>query len=210
MVRSTLTRLASAGTYTGAAKVSLPRRPARKIRLGSARPAIYHEFDVLVELSDGSVIKRRSQYPRNEIRLIQDQRNTPLWNPSRTDLVVVDADAGGTIDRFKQKYKAMQVLDEVAESPITSKQQTTDKPVDSTQGVNVKGTDKSPDAEILAAKSSSDILTQSAAQSDGKVVSDQSELEDDPFGMNDYLSLLDDSSAQVVTGKLATKKRNKK
>jgi len=52
------------------------RRVMRKIKLGKARPAIFHQFETLVELSDGSVIKRRSQAPKDDIRIINDKRNS--------------------------------------------------------------------------------------------------------------------------------------
>lgn len=76
----------------------------RKIKLGKARPAIFHQFDTLVELSDGSVIKRRSQAPKDEIRMISDQRNHPLWNPNRSDLSVSDPNATGKISKFNQRF----------------------------------------------------------------------------------------------------------
>ena len=48
----------------------------KRIVQGKARPAIfYHQFETLVEMSDGSVIKRYSQAPKDEIRMINDQRN---------------------------------------------------------------------------------------------------------------------------------------
>lgn len=80
------------------------RRVMRKIKLGKARPAIFHQFETLVELSDGSVIKRRSQAPKDEIRMINDQRNSTLWNPNRSDLVTVDPNATGKINKFKQRF----------------------------------------------------------------------------------------------------------
>ncbi|CDO92445.1 unnamed protein product [Kluyveromyces dobzhanskii CBS 2104] len=108
-------RFASGGTaYHGVNQVSLPKRPLRKIRLGKARPAIYHQFEVQVELSDGSVITRRSQFPKNEIRLIQDQRNCPLWNQSRDGMVMTDANSSGRVDKFKQKYGSVYSLQEQA------------------------------------------------------------------------------------------------
>ena len=76
----------------------------RKIKLGKARPTIFHQFETLVELSDGSVIKRRSQAPKDEIRMINDQRNSLLWNPHRSDLVTVDPNATGKINKFKQRF----------------------------------------------------------------------------------------------------------
>lgn len=164
-------RFASAGPPQGSSQLSIPRRPAKKIRLGKARPAIYHQFDVLVELSDGSVVRRRSQFPKNEIRLIQDQRNNPLWNPTRTDLVVVDANASGKVDRFKQKYGS-----------IFSNE-------DTSKSVQQEGQSSAKKTESEAESAAGD---------------------EDEFGMDDYLSMLNDSSKQIKTGKLATKKRDKK
>lgn len=80
------------------------RRVMRKIKMGKARPAIFHQFDTLVELLDGSVITRRSQAPKDEIRMISDQRNSTLWNPNRSDLVTVDPNATGKVNRFKKKF----------------------------------------------------------------------------------------------------------
>lgn len=80
------------------------RRVMRKIKLGKARPAIMYQFDTLVELSDGSVIKRRSQAPKDEIRMINDQRNSLKWNPHRADLDTSDLTATGKIGKFRSKY----------------------------------------------------------------------------------------------------------
>lgn len=80
------------------------RRVMRKIKLGKARPAIMYQFDTLVELSDGSVIKRRSQAPKDEIRMINDQRNSLRWNPHRADLDTSDLTATGKIGKFRSKY----------------------------------------------------------------------------------------------------------
>lgn len=94
------------------------RRVMRKIKLGKARPAIFHQFDTLVELSDGSVIKRRSQAPKDEIRMISDQRNHPLWNPNRSDLSVADPNATGKISKFNQRFAsfAAEVEEEVQDA----------------------------------------------------------------------------------------------
>ncbi|CAH02317.1 mitochondrial 54S ribosomal protein bL31m [Kluyveromyces lactis] len=120
-------RFASGGTaYHGVNQVSLPKRPLRKIRLGKARPAIYHQFDVQVELSDGSVITRCSQFPKNEIRLIQDQRNCPLWNQSRDGMVMMDANSSGRVDKFKQKYGSVYSMEEQA-AESTGKKETAKK-----------------------------------------------------------------------------------
>ncbi|ANZ76884.1 BA75_03343T0 [Komagataella pastoris] len=84
--------------------VSIPNRPLKKIQIGKARPAIYYKFDCQVELSDGSVITRKSQYPKVEMRMITDQRNSPFWNCSRKDLVSGDTGARGRLNKFKQRY----------------------------------------------------------------------------------------------------------
>ncbi|QOU20624.1 hypothetical protein BRETT_000334 [Brettanomyces bruxellensis] len=87
---------------------ALPQRPLKKIRIGKARPAIYYKFNTFIELSDGSVIRRRSQYPREELRMITDQRNNPLWNPSKPDVSLLDAEAKGKLSKFKAKFAAFE------------------------------------------------------------------------------------------------------
>lgn len=82
------------------------RRVMKKIKMGRARPTIFHQFETLVELSDGSVVRRRSQAPKDEIRMISDQRNSTLWNPHRSDLVTVDPNATGKVNKFRQRYAA--------------------------------------------------------------------------------------------------------
>lgn len=79
------------------------KRIRTKIKMGKARPAIFHQFDTLVELSDGSVIRRRSQAPRDEMRMMMDQRNNPLWNP-HSDVEAADVDATGKVSKFKEKF----------------------------------------------------------------------------------------------------------
>ncbi|CAN3475618.1 large ribosomal subunit protein bL31m [Diutina catenulata] len=96
-------RLARGIAMKGEIKLS-NRRVMRKIEMGRARPTTYYQFDTLVELSDGSVIKRRSQAPKDEIRMISDQRNSNLWNPNRSDLVTSDPNATGKVSKFQQKY----------------------------------------------------------------------------------------------------------
>lgn len=167
MLRSLIIkRLASTGAHQSSGQVTIPRRPLKKIRLGKARPAIYHEFNVQVELSDGSVITRRSQFPKAQLRLIQDQRNNPLWNPSRDDLVVVDANASGRLDKFEQRYGSMFSMK-------------SEKP-------NAEAKEQAGDAE------KADLGSETA------------------FEIDDYLSLLNEDSSQIKTGKLATKKKSKK
>ncbi|AMD18786.1 HBL116Cp [Eremothecium sinecaudum] len=116
--------------HHGSVKVSLPSKPLRKIKLGKARPPIYHQFDMQVELSDGSVITRRSQYPKAEVRLIQDQRNSLLWSPTREDLVVVDANASGKMQKFKEKYNSIYSLGAPATSAKKGQQGASDKAVE--------------------------------------------------------------------------------
>ncbi|CDK24079.1 unnamed protein product [Kuraishia capsulata CBS 1993] len=96
-------RLASTGRP--AVADAIPKRPLKKIQVGKARPAIYHKFECHVQLSDGSVITRRSQYPKEEFRMLADQRNNPLWNESRADLFV-GIDTKGRISQFREKYAA--------------------------------------------------------------------------------------------------------
>ena len=88
------------------------RRVMRKIKLGKARPAIFHQFETLIELSDGSVIKRRSQAPKDEIRMINDQRNSTLWNPHRSDLASINPNATGKVNRFKQRFSSFDQNDD--------------------------------------------------------------------------------------------------
>lgn len=96
------------------------RRVMRKIRLGKARPAIFHQFETLVELSDGSVIKRRSQAPKDEIRMINDQRNSTLWNPHRSDLASINPNATGKVNKFKQRFASFEQKDEQDAAEIQS------------------------------------------------------------------------------------------
>ncbi|GEQ66932.1 hypothetical protein JCM33374_g595 [Metschnikowia sp. JCM 33374] len=84
------------------------RRVMKKIKMGAARPAIFHQFETFVEFSDGSVIKRRSQAPKDEIRLISDQKNNALWNPNRSDLSSGDLSATGRVGSFMKKFAQFQ------------------------------------------------------------------------------------------------------
>ena len=90
-------------TAAEAAKLS-NKRVMKTIRMGKARPAIFHQFETFVELSDGSVVKRRSQAPKDEVRMITDQRSSPMWNPTRDDLDDSDPNADGKIDKFKKRF----------------------------------------------------------------------------------------------------------
>ncbi|ANB11686.1 mitochondrial 54S ribosomal protein YmL36 [Sugiyamaella lignohabitans] len=85
-------------------KSVLPKRALRKLLPGKMRPHIYYKFDCVVELSDGSTITRRSQFPKVEWRYIADQRNNPTWNPSKANIKAVEADATGRLAKFKKKF----------------------------------------------------------------------------------------------------------
>ena len=123
-----------------------------------------------MELSDGSVVVRRSQYPKSEIRLIQDQRNNPLWNPSRDDLVIVDANSGGSLDKFKKRYSSM-------------------FSVDTASADSGSGEPKVPEGSEKEAQ---------VKKEEGK------EVVEEAFGMDDYLSLLDDGEQQIKSCLLYT------
>lgn len=111
----------SKGTLAMRGDVNLSsRRVMKKIKLGKSRPTIFHQFETLVELSDGSVIKRRSQAPKDEIRMINDQRNSSLWNPNRSDIVSVDPNATGKINKFKQRLSAFNNNNETNEISKTT------------------------------------------------------------------------------------------
>ncbi|CAN6644072.1 large ribosomal subunit protein bL31m [Trichomonascus vanleenenianus] len=85
-------------------KSILSRRLPRKLKVGETRPPIYYKFDVKVELSDGSVVTRRSQFPKVEWRYLNDQRNSLRWNPTRSDLKSVDSEITGRLAKFQKKY----------------------------------------------------------------------------------------------------------
>ncbi|ODV87500.1 hypothetical protein CANARDRAFT_230089 [[Candida] arabinofermentans NRRL YB-2248] len=85
-------------------KSALPSRPMKRIQIGKARPAIYHKFNSFVELSDGSVISRRTQYPKDELRMITDQRNNPIWNQSKPNVSLLDAESKGKLNKFNTKF----------------------------------------------------------------------------------------------------------
>lgn len=86
------------------ARSVLSRRVQRKLTPGKTRPPIFYQFECLVELSDGSTYTRRSLYPRVEWKYLADQRNNPAYNPTRTNLKVVEADATGRLARFNEKF----------------------------------------------------------------------------------------------------------
>lgn len=88
----------------------MPKRALRKLLPGKMRPHIYHKFDCVVELSDGSTYTRRSQFPKDELRILADQRNNPLWNPSKANVKQAEADATGRLATMKKKYAELDDL----------------------------------------------------------------------------------------------------
>jgi len=93
-----------AGYVPPGGRSALKRRPLRKLRSEEVRPAIYHKFEQTVELSDGSTVTRRSVYPRVEWRMLQDQRNSSIWNPSKPDLKAMLAGESGKLAKFRRKF----------------------------------------------------------------------------------------------------------
>lgn len=83
---------------------ALKRRPSLKLRSEDVRPAIYYKFEQTVELSDGSTINRKSVYPRVEWRMLQDQRNSSTWNPSKPDHKAMLAGKSGKLAKFRRKF----------------------------------------------------------------------------------------------------------
>lgn len=115
-------------------KSLVPRRVPRKLRVGDVRPAIYHKFEHVVELSDGSTIKRKSQFSRLEWKYLADQRNTPLWNPSLPDLQAQELDEAGRLAKFRKRFGNLDddgglddLLNEGAEQITTGKLATAPK-----------------------------------------------------------------------------------
>lgn len=82
----------------------VPRRIPRKLRTGDVRPAVYYKFDQTVQLSDGSTFTRRSPFPRLEWKYLNDQRNSPIWNPSKPDSRALELDASGRLAKFKKRF----------------------------------------------------------------------------------------------------------
>lgn len=97
-----------AGYVPPGGKTVMPKRVPRKLRTGDVRPAIYYKFDQRVELSDGSTVTRRTPFPRSEWKYLADQRNNPLWNPSKPNLRALELDAAGRLAKFKQKYSGFE------------------------------------------------------------------------------------------------------
>jgi len=65
---------------------------------------LYHLFEQHIALTDGSVIRRYSQYPRKKIVSLQDIKSNVIYNPYRPDLAQKKA-ASSSIDKFKEKFR---------------------------------------------------------------------------------------------------------
>ena len=109
----------------GSKSSTLTRRLPRRLKVGETRPPIYYKFSCTVEMSDGSTITRRSQFPKTEWRYLADQRNNPKWNPTRTNLVEIESDATGKLARFKQRYGFTDITE--PEESQTEKKEGTEK-----------------------------------------------------------------------------------
>lgn len=64
----------------------------------------YHLFEQHIALTDGSVIKRYSQFPRKRIVSLQDIKSNVIYNPYRPDLAQKKA-TSSSIDKFKEKFR---------------------------------------------------------------------------------------------------------
>lgn len=82
----------------------LPKRIPRKLRPGEVRPAIYYKFNQTIELSDGATVKRKSVFPKLQFKMLMDQRNAVLWNPSKPNLKALELDASGRLAKFRMKF----------------------------------------------------------------------------------------------------------
>lgn len=168
----------------GGSKSVLTRRVQRKLIPGKTRPAIYYKFDCRVELSDGSTFVRRSQFPRVEWRYLADQRNNIVWNPSRTNLKAIEADATGRLAKFKQKFGFIDAPDSAERSEVAA-----------------------PAVSPAAAEDSAELKAEEATEAPSL----EAESKPRQTLMEDYLDLMGENFVPVQSGgKLAGKKRGKK
>lgn len=54
--------------------------------------------------------------------MITDQRNTPLWNQSKPDVSLLDAESKGKLNKFKSKFAAFEQSGKSAEEVEAEKQ----------------------------------------------------------------------------------------
>lgn len=97
-----------------------------RIPRGKTIPSLYHLFEQHIQLTDGSVVKRVSQYPKKSIISLLDQRANIVYNPFRPDLAQKKVQSS-TVDKFKMKFaatstigkKSFSVLDSETKEEIT-------------------------------------------------------------------------------------------
>lgn len=93
-------------TIKNARNASILRAPKRQKRLafGQTIAPVYHEFECLVQLSDGSTYKRRTVAPVEQLKPINDQRNMHLWNPNKPELKTDSGEEGKQLSKFNEKF----------------------------------------------------------------------------------------------------------
>ncbi|XBW38387.1 hypothetical protein QEN19_003974 [Hanseniaspora menglaensis] len=90
-----------------------------RIPRGKTIPSLYHLFDQYIQLTDGSVIKRVSQYPKKSIISLLDQRANIFYNPLRPDLAQKKIQSS-TVDKFKMKFAATSSISNKSFSVVDS------------------------------------------------------------------------------------------
>lgn len=90
-----------------------------RIPRGKTIPSLYHLFDQYIQLTDGSVVKRVSQYPKKSIISLLDQRSNIFYNPLRPDLAQKKLQSS-TVDKFKMKFAATSSINKANFSVIDS------------------------------------------------------------------------------------------
>ncbi|KAL6927527.1 hypothetical protein ACO0SA_003826 [Hanseniaspora valbyensis] len=150
-----------------------------RIPRGKTIPSLYHLFDQYIQLTDGSVIKRVSQYPKKSIISLLDQRANIVYNPLRPDLAQKKVQSS-TVDKFKQKFAATSSISKKSFSVIDP---------DSKEEITVSVENDVEESVVADAKPAGD----SAASLDGEF---------DYGEMDDFLDLLDttDATGEVAKG----------
>lgn len=95
--------LAKKDALSGATKIILPDE-GKHLPAYEKPATLYYLFEQHIALTDGSVIKRYSQYPRKKIVSLQDIRSNVIYNPYRPDLAQKKV-ASSSVDKFKEKFK---------------------------------------------------------------------------------------------------------
>ncbi|KAL6935285.1 uncharacterized protein HGUI_00963 [Hanseniaspora guilliermondii] len=95
--------LAKKDAMSGAVKIILPNE-GKPLPEYETPATLYYLFEQHIALTDGSVIKRYSQYPRKKIVSLQDIKSNVIYNPYRPDLAQKKI-ASSSVDKFKEKFK---------------------------------------------------------------------------------------------------------